>query len=177
MQNLTPVPQSLFVTVLAWILVVFGGLSILGALMQNVMINIMMPSVIMNQSANGQPMPEFPIGIFRIIGVLFLALTSFVTYAAYSLLKRRNWARRTFIVLFACGIIVNIVWAIAFGLGAGFSTLPTTGEHALPLDMRTMFKVMTMMFVIFSLVMSCLFGWIIKRLHSPVIKAEFNSIN
>lgn len=174
MQNSAFVPQSTFVTVLAWIFVVFGGFGVFGALMQNVMINVMMPTFIKSQATAAQPVPAFPVGIFRVMGIFFLVLTSFVTYAAYALLKRRNWARRTFVVLFALGIVFNVVWAVGFGLGAGFSNFPTSGEHAAPPGMHTMLTVMATMFAVFALAVSILFGWLIKRLRSTSVKAEFS---
>jgi len=175
MQNSASIPESTFVTVLAWIFIVFGGFGVFGSLMQNIMINLMMPAFFKSQAATDQPVPPFPIGIFRAFGIFFLLFVSFVTYAAYALLRRRNWARRTFVVLFALGIVVNVVWAIGFGLGAGFSSFPTTGENAAPPGMRAMFTAMAAMFAVFALAISFLFGWLIKRLRSTSVKAEFGN--
>jgi hypothetical protein len=168
--------QSTFVTVLAWVLIVFNGFGVFVVLMQNVMINFMLPSMLATHNPTDQFLETFPITFARVVGIVFLGLAVFITYAAYALLKRRNWARRTFIVLFALGILWNILGAVAFGLGFGFSDFPTPGQGTLPPEiLRAMFTGTIVVFAIYAVGTSVLFSWLIKRLRSPSVKAEFSN--
>jgi hypothetical protein len=166
-------PQSTFVTVLAWILVVFGAFGVLSALMQNVMINFMVPQMIAAQQKSGLTSPAFPVTGFRVVGVAFLVVASFIAYSAYALLKRRNWARRIFVVLFCLGIIANCLFALGFGVGFQFAHFPTSGQQAMPPGMGAAFRVMTIMMAIFAAAIAALFVWLVRRLRSPLVKAEF----
>jgi hypothetical protein len=166
--------QSTIGTVLAWELRVLSGFSLFGALMQNVMINFVFPTMLATMpEQSGQTFPPFTMIIFRVFALVLLSVAVFSTYAAYALLKRRNWARRTFIVLFALGIAWNVLGVLAFGIGFSLATLPTSGTDAVPFDMQAMLKGMVAVLAVFTVAMSVLFGWLIKRLHSPSIKAEF----
>jgi hypothetical protein len=171
-----PAARSTFVTVLAWVLITFGGFAVFVALMQNVMINVMLPTLVANLPASGQATQVFPTGVFRVFGICWLLFASFMTYSAYALLKRRNWARRTFVVLFALGIAWNVLFVLGFGFGVGFAKFPTTGPAAVPPEMHMMMSAMAAMFGVFALVMSILYGWLIKRLRSASVKAEFSSV-
>jgi hypothetical protein len=175
MQDSTPASHSTFVTVLAWVFIICSGFGVFGALLQNIMINVMMPAIVKAQASSGQPTQVFPIGVFRVMGLLFLALSCFTLYAAWALLKRRNWARRTFIVLLSCGIGFNVLWALAFGAGVSFTHAPSTGANSIPPEMRALFSTMVGVFVVFALAMSVLYGWLIRRLCSATVKAEFTS--
>jgi hypothetical protein len=173
MQDSAPTPQSTFVTVLAWLFIILSGFGVFGSLVQNVMINVMMPTIVKTQASHGQPVPAFPIGIFRVFGVLSFAFACFVLYTAIALLKRRNWARRTFVVLLGCGIIFNVVWALVFGVGARFTHAPPSQVNSAPPEFQSMFVGMVVVFGVFALAMSVLYAWLIRRLCSAPIKAEF----
>ena len=163
--------QSTFVTTLAWILIVLGGLGVAVSLLQNVMINLVMPTLDAAHNPPGRNHREVPIALFRVVGIVMLGIVSFLTYAAYALLKRRDWARRTFVVLFALAILFSVLWLVAIGLGVG-STFFSLGSNA-PAAILSAFGVMVAAYSIFVLGFSILFTWLIRRLRSPVIKAEF----
>jgi uncharacterized protein (DUF486 family) len=165
-------PQSTFVTVLAWLAICFNGLGAAIALMQNVMVNLLMPSMLANspQAASA----AFPLTVFRVFAILFLGFAAFMTYAGYALLRRRNWARQTFIVVCAVGIAWSALCLLMFALGFGFGRLPTTGPAAPPPEMKAMFTTMLVMTSMITVGMSVLFGWIIKRLRSPSVREEFS---
>jgi len=166
-------PQSTFVTVLAWLAICLNGMGVATALMQNVMVNFLMPTMMANspQAAAG----AFPLTVFRVFALLFLAFVAFMTYASYALLRRRNWARRTFIVICALGIAWSALCIGMFAAGFGFSRFPSSGPAAAPPDMRAAFTAMMVMMSVLAVGMSVLFGWIIKRLRSPAVKSEFTS--
>ena len=164
-------PQSTFVTVLAWIVLVFNGFAVLIALMQNVMVNFLMPTMMAN-TPNAQD-ATFGLTIFRIFAFCFLLFAGFMTYCAYALLKRRNWARVTLIVLCSLGIAWSAVCILMSALGFGLGHMPTSGPQAPPADMRAAFGAMLVMTSVMAVAMSVLFAWIITRLRSPQIRAEF----
>jgi hypothetical protein len=94
--------------------------------------------------------------------------------SAIGLLRRWNWARLCFIGLMALGI----AWQLA-GLGLQYtvfssiqSQFPGQAAHGGP-DMTPFFLAIGVFSVIFALGLAVLFGWIIKRLLSPAIAAEF----
>lgn len=166
--------QSDFVTVLAWVMIVLNGSGVLVALLQNIMVNLVMPTLI--GTAQAHSAEAFSLTLFRVLALLFLCLSAFMTYAAYALLKRRNWARLTFIVVFVLSIAWIILSIAGFGLGFGLADFPTTGQGAVPREMRTMMNVMLVAFGIFALGMAVLCGWLIKRLRSSSVKAEFQRV-
>jgi hypothetical protein len=167
--------QSTFVTVLAWLTIVLSGFATLVGLMQNVMLNFVMPGVIANApnaSANA-----FPLVAARAFLLAFLCFVAFMTYVGYALLKRRNWARRTLIVLCALGIAWAIFCILMFAFGFGLWRFPTAMPPGAPPGMDSAFKAMLVMTSVLSLGMCVLFGWIIKRLRSASVRAEFNDAN
>lgn len=167
-------PQSTFVTTLAWTLITFNGFGVFWALMQNVIVIFVFPSMIATDTPTGQALQALPMTFFRVAGVLFLGFAVFMTYAAYALLKRRNWARRTFIVVFAVSIVCNILSAVVFGLGFGLAEFPAWDQAAVPPEFRALFTWIVAVLAILSVGMSVLFAWLIKRLRSPSVKAEFS---
>ncbi len=164
-------PQSTFVTVLAWVLIVFNAMGVFGAIMQNVMINFFMPSML--PAVPGQPGTAFPLTVFRVFALVFLGFAGFITYAGYGLLRRRNWARRTFIVVFGLGIAGCVLWFVGIGIALALGGLAGSGRTPMPAEMRGTFVAMMVMFGIFAVAWCVLLGWLIKRLRSPSVKSEF----
>lgn len=163
-------PQSSFVTGLAWISIVLNGLGVFGALMQNVMVNLLMPTMFGNP--NTLPAQAFPLNLFRVLALIFLAYAAFMTWAAYALLRRRDWARVTFIVICALSIAWSVLSVLMAALGFGVGgLLPAAGMTP---QMHAVFNTMLTAMLVVCAAICVLFGWIIRRLTSPQIKAEFS---
>jgi hypothetical protein len=162
-----PAQQSSFVTGLAWTLIVLYALGVLVLLLQNLTLNLMFDTLVENAPAGS----ETTLTLFRSLGFVFLAICLFLTYAAYALLKRRNWARITYIAVFALAIVSHILSAlgVAMGLAAGSGTAMLEGSPESAAIMRATMIV----FVVILLGFTVVFVWLIKRLTSPEIKAEF----
>jgi hypothetical protein len=174
--NVSPAPpESTFVTVLAWILIVLNAMGVFMALMQNVMINFVMPNIF--PSAPGQSGVPFPLAPFRAIGLIFLGVVAFLLYAGFALLKRRNWARRTFVVVFGLTIVACVLWVAGFGIALLFGGLPQSAQGPMLGRDRSAFMVMIAMFGVYAVAVCVLCGWLIKRLRSTAIKAEFIRAN
>lgn len=167
----TAAPQSTFVTVLAWIVLVLNGFAALIGVMQNVMVNFIMPTMMANTPNDHGA--AFSLTIFRVVTFCFLVFVIFMMYCAYALLKRRNWARVTFIVACSLGIAWSVLCILMFVFGFGFGRMFTSGAPAPPPDMAAAFSAMLVMTSIMGVAMAVLFAWIIKRLRSPEIRAEF----
>jgi uncharacterized protein (DUF486 family) len=149
-------PQSSFVTGLAWTLIVFNALGVLVLLLQNVAINVAGPALLDGAA------PAGTLALSRSVGIAFLAIAVFLTYAAYALLKRRNWARVTYVVALAIAIVSHVLSAFALGIGLDVATSQA------PPGMENVMKT-----IVLLLGMCVVFVWLIRRLRSPEVKAEF----
>lgn len=169
----TTAPQSTFVTVLAWIFIIFASFTVAGLLLQMVMLHAALPMMFKAQGSGNQPDPSLSIAIIRGFMIFAFAAACFVLFSAWALLKRRNWARRTFVVLLVLGIAFNFLWALAAGIGVIFAPDPAAGTQAFPAEMRKAIAIMNVALIVFALATSVLYGWLIRRLRSAPVKAEF----
>ncbi len=171
--------RSIFVTVLAWIFIVFSGFGTAISILQNIMIQTIFRSSEFNQAAQAvppgvPPFAGFMMGHFQLFFIAFLLASAFMLISSIGLLKRRNWARLCFIGLMA----LAIAWQLA-GLGIQFSMFSYMHEQfsaaatqGAP-DMAPFFIAIAVFSVIFALGFIVLFGWIVKKLISAPIAAEF----
>jgi hypothetical protein len=161
-----------FVTVLAWILISFTGLGAASALLQNVFVNLMLSLPDLDPRGTANQAPE----TFLVLRILIAVLALFLIFAlvsAIGLLKRKDWARRTFIALFALGIGFHVVLLFLFLLGAGIFP-PFAAARGVRAPIDSMARLMVIPMGVGALGMSVLFGWLIKRLVSPDVRREFH---
>ena len=169
-------PPSAFVTVLAWILIVLSGLSSLMLVFQNIWMHTLLADPEMQaifndmpQEMSGQPMMRF---MFRhmaaIAAVSLLACLALLT-CAIGLLRRRNWGRLGIIGLLALGIAYQLlsmawVWFMWRDMGAvGFE----------PAQFQELMRGMQLISGFVTLVICALFAWLIYKLRTPAVRAEF----
>ena len=171
--------KSSFVTVLAWIFIVLGGFATAISILQNIMIYAMFPVEEMHAAAAGAKEQTPAIALFmldhmRVIFLSFFVICTLTLVSATGLLKRKNWARLIFVTVMGAGILWNI-GSLVFQLFF-FSSMPSFASDA-PGGFESGFETMMVVMMVFSVLMavgfSVLFGWIIKKLLSPAIKAEF----
>jgi hypothetical protein len=158
-----PVAQSNFVTVLAWVMLAFGAFSVLMVLLQGLLVNMILPAI---EAA-------MPLALFRVATLLSLAFSAFMTYGAYALLKRRNWARVLYLVMFIVSAVLHVVVAAVFGLGFSLVDLPPAGSEFLPPEVQSVFRAMAIVLAVLMLAMGLGYAWLAHRLHTPAIAAEF----
>ena len=170
----TTAPQSTFVTVLAWIIIIFASLAVAGSLLQMVMLHAALPIMFKAQASGNQPDPSLSIAIIRGFMIFAFAFACFVLFAARALLKRKNWARRTFVVLLGLGIAFNVLWALAAGMGIFFAPAPASGAQAFPAEMLNAIAIMNVALIVFALAISIIYGWLTRRLRSAAVKSEFS---
>lgn len=167
--------QSTFVTGLAWVMLLLNGFSVLGSLMQNVLINVFLPTFVASQADVGLASPMVvPMGLLRVLGLLALALAVIMTWSAWALLQRREWARRMYVSLFVLGIVVNVLGALAFWGGMRYFEPALLGVgDAPPETMHAILRATATFVAVLVVVTSVLYAWIVKRLTAPDVKAEF----
>ncbi len=158
-----------FVTVLAWILISFTGLGAASALLHNVVFNIIPLLLDMHSRGTAAQTPQDFFALRVLIALLFAFLT-FALVSAIAFLKRKQWARRTFVALFVLAIALHAAAALLFLLGAGLFAPPTPVSDA---KFDAMVKAMLIPVALWAVGMSVLFGWLIKRLMSPDVRREF----
>lgn len=107
---------------------------------------------------------------FFFLGFFLVALATFIS--SVGLLRRREWARKAFVAIMGLGVLWNIgsvvMQYLMFGTNGPFKNAPPE-----PPEFRTMVAVMEVFTWVFALGISALFIWIIRRLISPAIRAEF----
>lgn len=167
-------PRSNFVTVLAWLMIAFGALGVLMSLMQLVLVSLLLPAL-----QGGLPLPppfgELSLAFLRVAMLLGIAFSAFMTWSAWALLQRRNWARLLFIVLFIAGAVMHLLALAGFGAGFGLlGSLPADSEF-LPPEFQQGIHTMMLVLGVFLLVMTVGYAWMAYRLCTPAIAAEFST--
>lgn len=172
MNTPAPVPRSNFVTVLAWTMIAFGAFGVLMSLMENLLLSLLGFGFDSIVSLPG-PLGAFPVGFFRTVMLFSLGFAVIMTYAAWALLKRRNWARILFIVLFIVSVVTHVIVVVAIAFGASLMGALPTGDGFLPPEMQSVFRTMAITIAVFMLVMGVGYVWLAYRLGTPAIAAEF----
>ena len=185
--NATPAPRSTFVNVVAWLFLVFSGLGVLVGLLQNLMIHLLFPPEAFEEFARMPPPPGMPAGVGWIFGhfMAFFALMVLpvlaIFVASLGLLTRWEWGRKLFIAMMAFSIVMNLVSLVFQGYlmagmhehFAGMAQRAPEG-HAMP-DLGMFFIGVGVFTLLYSLGISAVQAWIIKRLVSAPIVAEFRA--
>ena len=172
--------RSTFVTVTAWVFIVIASFSTLISVLQNVMLNIMtsFENIPPPRGPLAEQMPAY-VGFMaehvRLFFLSFLIVSVATLAAALGLLRRKNWARLTLIGILSIGVAWNVA---AFILQQRiFSSADGVRPNA-PSAFSAEFDQMTSVMLVFSTVMAAgfalLFAWLIKRLLSRPVRAEFN---
>ena len=132
----------------------------------------------MQQGGGGEQPPALIQLMISHIDLIFfalfiIALTTFIS--AIALLKRKDWARKVFIGLMSLAIVWNLLGLLVqYDLFSSMPGMPLeaapTPEFEIMMNVMSVIKVVT---VIIALALCILFGWIIKKLGSTSIRAEF----
>ncbi len=190
----TPLPppiapvRSSFVTVVAWIFIIFSGFTTFVSALQNVMIRSM-PferfNAISRDSIANNAIPaaaRFMFAHIQFIVLAFFLLSAFMLTSSVGLLRRQNWARIVFIVLLAVGIVyvlggLFVQQSFMSSMNKSFGAMPVQDSvfRASAAQFGSMFRAMRIIMAIFSLGVAAGFAWIVARLISPGIRAEFTS--
>jgi hypothetical protein len=176
MENQTtgPAVKSNFVNVFAWLMIVFNGFGLLISIMQNIIVAFVFKLGEFDTAFKDMgDMPRgFPTFLFKNIRVLLPLIGVVIIFALISsigLLKRKEWARKSFLFLLGFAILYTIA-------GTVFQTIFMKSMfHGT--DIPSEFSFISTFFMIFMIIFSLgfifLFGWLFKKLSSDKIKAEF----
>lgn len=171
-------PRSGFVTTLAWISIVLAGFATATTLLQAMVVWTMMPA---GPLLHSEALPVPPVLVFvsahlRWIVAVMLAVSALTLVSAIGLLQRREWARVLFIVMLAVGI----AWSLGvLGLQVSMVSTVMTPLPDTPLEAHDHFVRMAHLSFGFALLLalglSALLGWLIVRLGSDRVRAEFRA--
>jgi hypothetical protein len=175
--------RSPFVTIIAWVFIVLAGLAMLILTLQGVVFYFMLRNpkmqAAMGMSTEIKGAPEwlaFFLGHPWIFVVICWLLALLTLTAAVGLLRRVNWARILFMVILGLGIAWNIGGMVLQGFF--FNAVPDLPVET-PTEFVAGFKTLAIASMIgsalFAIAISVLFAWIIKRLGSQPVKAEFHA--
>lgn len=169
--------RSKFVTILAWIAIVFHGFQTIMVLMQTVVF-VPLSSMGLISQATADPeflkMPKFVQWMFLhmrewIFIMFIICLINLIS--SIGLLRRQNWARIVFILMLFLGIIWNVLPVIFINAMMPTFNMPTA-EPGLP-NMALFFMMIRIFMAVMAIGTTVLFAWIIKKLTSSQVKQEF----
>ncbi|WP_420007751.1 hypothetical protein [Xanthomonas sacchari] len=172
-------PRSNFVTILAWIFIALSGFGTVIGIMQVFVVFAMFDHVQFADAVHRFPpgMPPTIAFIFFHFRWFFLGTALFSAWTLASsigLLRRLNWARWCFIAAMSLVIAWNLGGAVVQVQMIAFmqKQLAVAQMQGAP-DMRPMLWAMAAIGVVFAAGFVALHGWIIARLLSRSVTAEF----
>jgi hypothetical protein len=175
--------RSTFVTVIAWVFICLGAAFALISGAELVGVLLLSEKTIQTAVHNSDALAHMPaynrffidhIGLTLAVSLIALLLL-FVT--AIGLLKRKGWARPTMIALLGLAVIRYVV-AVTMQLlyfSPASIPAPPNASATEAATYQSMMSVAMYGSAIFSLAIAAVFVWIIVRLMSPAIRAEFGS--
>jgi hypothetical protein len=177
--------RSTFVTVVAWTFIAIAGFASFIAVLQALMFVFVFPADQFPTAESPKGLEEMP-AFFRFMFqhikwffVFFWTLSVVTLVCAIGLLRRKNWARLAFVALMAIGIVWNLsgIW-LQEQMMSSFPKPPVQDARAAEFQagFETMMTIMRFAMAAFAIAISVLFAWIIKRLVSRSIKAEFDAL-
>ena len=183
----TQVPaRSSFVTVVAWIFMVLSGFATFVGALQNLMIRSMpfdqFNTILQDSTAASQiPGPaRFMFSHFQLFVLVTFIFSLLMFVSSLGLLRRRNWARLVFMGLLVLGIVYMLAglfvqqsFMSSFNTSFGAATQQDSVFRATTDQFRSMLTAMRVFMIVFSLGIAGLFGWIVARLSSAKVRAEF----
>lgn len=162
--------RSTFVTVVAWIFIVFSGFGLLEVLFFS-----FLPFDKMLAAAPhtpGQPDPAAIMPFFRAMLVFMAVMVGWVFVSSIGLLQRKNWARISFIVFMSISAFFSGIYVLVGIFAMIFSSkLPVDPKASI--DMQPFFSAMMGFMTGMSLAFTALYCWIIYKLNTDKIKQEF----
>ena len=185
-----PIPQlarpvNSFVTVLAWISIALALLGVLYGLVQTVM-GLVMPQDYYLRMLNpyGGELPQLPPLMHWIythtllMGLLMTVLSAIFLWVSWGVLKRKEWGRVGFIAVLVLGALWQFACVLAIPqftegmLAIQAGALPQ--GQTLPPEVETFMTAAMLMGGLVAVVFAALHAWIIWKLCTPAVRAEFD---
>ncbi len=167
-------PRSTFVTVVAWLFIVLSGCATPISVLQNIMVlTIFKQHPIPSDNSALDHMPAATRFMFTHMDLFFqafLVLCIYTLVCSIGLLKRRNWARLGFVALLVVGILYQVA---GFAFQSFF--MAEFPDRQAPEEFRTFVLLMQIFGAGMAIALVLVFGWMIRKLISPSIRAEFGA--
>jgi len=164
--------RSTFVTVLAWVFIVGAGFAVVISVAQVMLVLSMGDEAFLPMQGADLGMANVMSQNFHFFIYGFFVLTLFTLVSSIALLKRKKWARLAFIIILTLGILWQIGGAILqFTMFSDVSADPRLDGLE---DFERITNMIRWFTVGIGIVISGLFAWVITRLVSPKIVAEFS---
>jgi len=167
--------RSTFVTVVGWIFIVISGLASLYCLMFLFTPTDKLLAQFQQQQAAmpaGSPVvdPQMMLSMMRGMFFFFFVVELWVLLSSIGLVLRKGWARISFIVVLSLGIFLSLIYVLigVAGRSAPMGQVPG-GSPEMAGFMHAMMGAMAVMGAVFA----ALFAFIIYKLNTAKIKAEF----
>ena len=157
--------QSTFVTVIGAISMAFGILGLVGGLGQMMLMPVMIDTFASHPEA--ADMVGFMRAMFWSMAIVGLLMSAFITWASWALIQRKNWARIAFMVMSALSALGSVLFVPLF-LFAAFATDASELQ-----GMGGMVQAMQTAMAVLALVNLGVSVWVLVRLASEPIRAEF----
>lgn len=178
-------PSNSFVTVLAWISIALALLGLVYGLLQAVMGLVMPPDYYLRMlnPYGGEPpqLPPLMQWIYThtlLMGVLMTVLSAIFLWVSWGVLKRNEWGRIGFIAVLVLGALWQFACVLAIpqfveGMLAIQAGVLPQGQ-AMPPEFEAFMTAAMLMGGLVAAVFAGLHGWIIWKLCTPVVRAEFD---
>ncbi|KAF1712462.1 hypothetical protein CSC70_02790 [Pseudoxanthomonas kalamensis DSM 18571] len=188
-----PLPQSAprpaatgsgFVTVLAWFAIAAALLGLVSGVSQTVS-GLFLPADFYARMMDPSGAMELPATLRwfyehnLMIGLVSLAVSSLLLWVSWALLKRREWGRKAFIALLVLGTLYQLSWVwLMPKLVEGMLTMQAgmlSPGQAVPAELEGFLSIVMWMSALVVLVFVVLHAWLVWKLCTPAIRAEFSS--
>ena len=166
--------RSTFVNVIAWFGIATGACATPIAVIQTLMLGTLAPQL--QAALESQELSQLPAPVrllfanFELLFQAFLVGSVVTLVVSIGLLKRKNWGRLGVIALLGVAIVQQFVlfW-IQMSMG---STVAAPGEEAMP-ELHAAMVMMQVVGGVLTVVQVGVCAWLIWKLQTPEIRAEF----
>lgn len=170
-------PRSSFVTVVAWIFIIFSGFATAVALLQGLVLFLLTPMDQLERALGetSAALPGIYVFLFRHIRLvfLFLALGAALSLAAsIGLLQRREWARKLFVGLMVLGALTQVA-GVAVQFLAARALQPQAQAFGDAPELLWFVLVVNVAAGLVTLGFGALYAWIAWKLTRPAVREEF----
>ena len=178
-ESIPAAPRSSFVTAVAWIFIATSAMFLLISFLQNAMVHLLIPMDEMRAQLEneGNAMPRAARWMLEHITwlfAIFAVLSAYSLVTAIGLLRRKNWARISFVVLMLLGIVYQIAgFALQWFMLADMGFVGPDAPPHFVQQFETMRNLMLGFGVLMGLGFGGLCGWLAWKMLQPDIVAEF----
>lgn len=164
--------RSIFITVVAWIFIIFSGMGLLEFVMFGFMsFDKLFPNGQIPTEPN-QPSMAAMTAVWHVMAWVGGIISAWVLASSIGLLLRKNWARISYIVMMILGIGFAAMYTL-FGVLVMILAGHLPRNAGTPPEMHAFMPVIMGFVVFISLLFLALYTWILIKLLSDKVRQEF----